>query len=51
MDKLTINISGEQVEVTVSVNKDGNLVIGGVGAVSYEMYEDELILNRVEEQE
>lgn len=42
----TIKISGEDVQVTISVNQDGNLVIDGTGSVIYEMWENVLTLTR-----
>lgn len=42
-----ICISGEWVEVEISVNENGNLVIRGIGSVLYELLEEELVLWRV----
>ena len=49
MSKFIVNISGEAVQIEVTVNTDGNLVLGGVGSVLYEMFNDELILSKVPE--
>lgn len=44
-----IDVSGEQREVSLSVNKDGNLVIGNIGNVTYEMIGEEIIFSKVED--
>lgn len=44
--KFNILISGKEVEIEVSVNDHGNLVLGGVGGVNYQMYDEELVLMR-----
>jgi hypothetical protein len=44
-----INISGEDVDVKVYVNKDGNLEIENIGECTYVMYDSELILMKYDE--
>ena len=43
---VTIIISGEPVTIDISTNEDGNLVLQGIGAVFFEMWEEELVLTR-----
>ncbi|AKQ08289.1 hypothetical protein PP655_gp097 [Bacillus phage PBC4] len=47
-NNVKINISGEEVEINILVNKEGNIVLDGIGSVTYEMVNDELILSRGE---
>ncbi|MBX9158362.1 hypothetical protein ACTFR8_22450 [Bacillus cereus group sp. MYBK15-3] len=44
-----VNISGKEVRITIYRNKEGNLVLDGVGSVTHEMINDELILMRYED--
>lgn len=44
----TIDVSGEKVNVQIYINKQGNIVIGGVENVTYEMIGEELILRKYE---
>jgi len=48
-ENVKINISGEEVSINIFVNKEGNLVLDGIENVTYEFYNDELILMRGEE--
>lgn len=42
-----INVSGEQRQVDLYLNEEGNLVFNGLGLVNYEMFEEELVLMKV----
>lgn len=46
--EVELDISGEKVKVNISVNKNGNLVLDGIGCVTYEFYGEELVLMREE---
>lgn len=47
-NNVKINISGEEVEINILVNNEGNIVLDGIENVTYEMVNDELILSRGE---
>jgi hypothetical protein len=48
--KATINISGEWVEVEIRVSEQGNLVLDGIGSVTYEMTNEEIEFRRWEDE-
>lgn len=39
-----INVSGEEREIDILLNDEGNLILSGIGSVMYEMYDEELLL-------
>ena len=44
-----LDISGENVTVDIGVNESGNLMLIGIGSVTYQMMEEELTLSRYKE--
>lgn len=49
-ENLPVSISGEKVVINIYLNESGNIVLDGVGGVTHEMVNDELILMRHDEQ-
>ena len=47
----TITVGDEQRDIMVFVNESGNLVLSGVGSCTYEMYDDELVLSKYNEED
>lgn len=48
--KATINISGEWVEIEIRVSELGNLVLDGIGSVTYEMTNEVIEFSRWEDE-
>ena len=49
--KIKINGEGLQREINIYVNENGNLELDGIGSVTYEMWNDELILTKFKDGE
>ena len=47
-ENVPVNISGEKVNINIYLNDKGNIVLDGVGSVTHEMLNDELILMKHE---
>jgi hypothetical protein len=44
---VVLKVGEEERKVDLYLNENGNLVLEGIGSVTYEMYDDEIIFNSI----